>query len=339
MNFGFNALLLLANSAIANGAVKSPRIGDLQTAFDLFEANLNVDALIETFKMGKPDLTPVCEDVVNNYVYCVSIPDEIDDSAFLVHPLVPAGTTLGQLAGTPDYDLAEGFFSAFRSLVNDDSCDENEGLVTYKWLSATDFTTPVMVTSLVKEFMSPVGFPENVDITVWNTFSDTHSTGGAEVVYDTRTSPPVGGDEFPLFPMNFPPMEGGFYDIDVGPDTITYRLRDNRSASNILFPDGTFDRYYFIMAAEVAEVSIVSSSNIVATAEIVAPDTVVSTIDAFGTGLVFPSTLGNNVIKVQIIGGTDLTEIGQEMILSYSLALDEERFGCASGPLMEEMLM
>ena len=135
-----------------------------------------------------------------------------------------------------------------------------------------------------------------------------------------------------------PPLEGGFYDIDITANKIVYTLIDNRSATNLLFPDGTFDRYYITMPAMVTSVSLVSSDSIVATVEVLEEGTSEMAIDVFGTGLVFPESFGGSTIKVQIIGGTDLTELGQEIVIEYTLDGPTEMMVCGSGPLTEEMV-
>ena len=74
---------------------------------------------------------------------CITLPDDIDETQFFVHPLVPGGVTLGDLKGTPDYDLGMGFIQAFRDAAF--GCDDTEtfSMVSYPWLSSEDFTTPV----------------------------------------------------------------------------------------------------------------------------------------------------------------------------------------------------
>jgi len=78
-------------------------------------------------------------------VSCISVEDDIDETTFLVHPLVPSGTKLKELAGTPDYDLGKGKVEAFIDAVSVRDCVEsgNIGVATYPWLSETDSTSPV----------------------------------------------------------------------------------------------------------------------------------------------------------------------------------------------------
>ena len=68
--------------------------------------------------------------------------EDIDDTTFIDHPLVPPGTTLGSLKGTPDYEMGKGLITAFTEATNCSS-DSNFGLATYDWLSASDSATPV----------------------------------------------------------------------------------------------------------------------------------------------------------------------------------------------------
>lgn len=78
-------------------------------------------------------------------ITCVSAPDDIDETTFLVSPTVPAGTQLKDLMDTPDYDLGIGLIEAFTKSVTSSDCDEagDYGLATYEWLSGADFETPV----------------------------------------------------------------------------------------------------------------------------------------------------------------------------------------------------
>ena len=73
----------------------------------------------------------------------MTIPDDIDDTEFLVHPVAPAGVTLGMLKGTPDYEMGKRMIQAFHDALND--CDKpgKYGLAKYPWLSDKDHVTKV----------------------------------------------------------------------------------------------------------------------------------------------------------------------------------------------------
>jgi len=318
-----------------NAALCRGQTDTFQQAFEVLRARDNVEGAIAALSSGSGDVQPPCAHPTGNYAHCITVPDDIDETQFIAHPVVPADLTLGDLSGTPDYDLALGMISAMRDATED--CDSTIAMVTYPWLSEEDGTTPVTVGAVAKSFEAVAGFGDDL-IMIWNTFSDDHATGGAQVVYDYSDSIANDELEFPGFPMNMPPMEGGFYDIDVAADSITYTLVDNRSATNILFPEGTFDRYYIIMPAPVESVEVVSSDSIVVEVDILEDGTEVETVDFFGTGLEFPESFGDNVIRVQIVGGTDLTELGQEIVLSYTLDQEMATFICASGPISEDPL-
>jgi len=63
------------------------------------------------------------------------------------------------LKGTSDYDLATGFAEGVIKAVAKPGCADTGkyALATYPWLDSDTFTSPVMVTSLVKDFMDPDG--------------------------------------------------------------------------------------------------------------------------------------------------------------------------------------
>ena len=87
----------------------------------------------------------LCSSIEYIDVGCFTAEDDIDDTTFVLHPVVPVGTTIGSLKGTDSYDPAVAMVEAMTKSVTPKGCDEtgNVGLATYKWLSSTDFTTPV----------------------------------------------------------------------------------------------------------------------------------------------------------------------------------------------------
>ena len=75
-------------------------------------------------------------------VQCITVPEDIDETEFIVHPVVDFGLKLGSLKGTPDYEMGKGMVTAFLDAVD---CDDigSLGMATYQWLSEIDYTTPV----------------------------------------------------------------------------------------------------------------------------------------------------------------------------------------------------
>jgi len=308
----------------------------MQAAKDVMDASDNLDKAVAAMMEETESIQPKCAHPTDNYVKCISYPDDVENTNILKHPVIPRKTALAELKGTPDYDMALGMITAFREASEGCKEDTKFTLATYPWLSKEDFSSPVMVQSLVTNFVRGIEL-RGAQVSLWNTFSDDHATGGAQVVYDYGTAATGRDLEFPDFPMNMPPMEGGFYDIDFGQARITYTLKDNRSATNIVFPEGTFDRYYFVLPAKAISVQIEETDKIVAKVSVLEPNTAVETVDAFGTGLVFPEKFGNNIILVEIVGGTDLSELGQQLIITYTMQ-DHETIICGSNPLSESAL-
>ena len=78
-------------------------------------------------------------------IKCMSIPDNLDDTTFLVHPVAPAGLQLGELKGTADYDMAKEMIISFRDSLS--MCNDRGkfGLAKYPWLDATDHKTMVCI--------------------------------------------------------------------------------------------------------------------------------------------------------------------------------------------------
>merc|ERR1719203_1503734 len=159
----------------------------------------------------------------------------------------------------------------------------------------------------------------SMDVNIWNIFTDSEITQGASIIYDFRPGVLADDVEFPLFPMNPPPQEGGFYHIDLTLSTITYTLMDNTGATDVVIPEGRTDAYYLFMPSAVKSVEVVSSDNIIVTATIAEAGASPTIIDMFGSGLVFPETLGDNVIYIEIQVGTDLSELAQQIKINYSL--------------------
>jgi len=144
---------------VATGPLNEPLEGveeeediSMVDSFKMMKAAESLETAIADFESGTEQ--PVCSHPTKDYIFCVSVPEDIDEVAFHVHPLVPVGTKLADLKGTSDYDLGKGMVEAVVDAVTIPDCDAtgNYGLATYGWLHSDDYTTAVMATSLVKDF-------------------------------------------------------------------------------------------------------------------------------------------------------------------------------------------
>jgi len=318
------------------------------SAFETMRGFTNVDNAITALQSGEA-AQPSCPHMTDNYVMCITLEMSNDKTVFVAHPLIPEGTTLGSLKGTPDYQMGDSLVQSFKDALN---CEEagSYAMATYPWLSQIDFVTPVMATSVVKSFTvenretmfacgsGPIheeamtaGTEALSDVSIWNTYQDPDATMGNQIIYAYSETTVSNEVEFPLFPPNPPgTTPGGFYDIDITPNpdsplkgTITWTLKDNTGASHIVFPDGSGDRYYLIMDKfifpPIKSAVIVGENNL--NTKVTVPsyeDTQV--IDMFRTGLPFPSLIQNNVIVMEVLPGSDLTELGQVIQVEYEFA-------------------
>ena len=83
----------------------------------------------------------------------MTIPLDIDETTFVAHPMITAGTKLKDMKGTSDYDMALGMITSFRETVAPDDCDEvgNAGLASYEWSSINDATAPVSISQFLHQ--------------------------------------------------------------------------------------------------------------------------------------------------------------------------------------------
>jgi len=173
--------------------------------------------------------------------------------------------------------------------------------------------------------------PVEPDVTIFNTFQEQDKTGGLETIYAYSEATISDGNEFSLFPQNPPGTpEGGFYNIDVSPDsmdamkgTITWTLKDNLGAGHLVLPEGSFDRYYItFLDKSIASASITSSTNLNPKVSVPCYEEKNEIQDFFQTNLTFPPILGSNVVLLEVQPGGNMTELEQVIVVEYSL-LDE----------------
>jgi len=163
-------------------------------------------------------------------------------------------------------------------------------------------------------------------VSVWNTFAKEGLPGEQywDVDYDLVINTRGIGATLYDFPSRPPqedgtPRDGGFYDVTIDDSTITFKLKTNDGASDILFPAQSFDRYYFVFPEDLGVTSGVATK----TANY---QVTVSTVDA-GTDVAWgsilnpsaekPAKLSKGALKVEFGPGSDLTEIGQEIVITY----------------------
>ncbi len=151
-------------------------------------------------------------------------------------------------------------------------------------------------------------------VSVYNSFEDATLTGGQQAFYGASGPVSITDEvEFPEF-INF-------YDIDVTDSGLTMTLFNNSDAADLLLPDGRFDRYYFALEGDLSNVSISGGSPGLTANASVTPLPAGYTIplaDLFGTGYPLPITLPNGGFVLELAGGTDLTELGQTISVSFS---------------------
>jgi len=159
---------------------------------------------------------------------------------------------------------------------------------------------------------------------VWNTFEDSIISGGVEALFQ-YVGPTFISDEveFPLFPKFFPPMKGdpsdGMYDIDITENSIDFTLIDGSGGTDIVIPEGRFDRYYFDLDFAIEKASVMSSNDINVELTVVPPGGLTDgPIDLFGLGLETPKFIHGGLI-LSIEAGSDLTESGQGISIDYTL--------------------
>lgn len=169
----------------------------------------------------------------------------------------------------------------------------------------------------------------NAHVGIWNTYESADI--GGETVYSYSEANVTDGVEFSLFPPNPPGKpEGGFYDIDITPDsmdpskgTITMTLKQNVGASHLIFNPGEYDRYYLFMDAmiESAVATSVADYNLGVSVPKYEKRTL---MDMFGTGLVFPETLDDSYIVLEVMADSNLTTLDQVLTVEYVIdAMDD----------------
>ena len=154
-------------------------------------------------------------------------------------------------------------------------------------------------------------------VSVYNSFEDAVLTGGDQGFFGAA-GPEVISQEILEFP-NFI----GFYDIDLTECGAKMTLVDNSGATDLLLPEGRFDRYYFALEEEISDVTIIGGSaglTINASVMPLPAGYSVPVEDLFGTGYPLPIILPNGGFMLQLGGGTDLTELGQTISIGFGCA-------------------
>ena len=143
-------------------------------------------------------------------------------------------------------------------------------------------------------------------VTVTNTFEDAAITG-VQTVFGLSDPTTVvdPGVELPNFI--------GFYDIDFSDDGFTMTLVDNSEATDLVIPEGRFDRYYIQFDSDIVtsvQLDGLDELNAFAEVEILEPGFELDAIDLFDTGIPVSQTFENGGILIEFGPGTDLTNLG-----------------------------
>ena len=177
---------------------------------------------------------------------------------------------------------------------------------------------------ILEVMVKPIEFEvDENEVIAFNGYRNSNKTGGVMTVYYKASATIGDGLEFELFPPNPPGKpEGGFYDIDISQSkeggTISFTLKDNRGASNPVFDAGEYDKYFFFFPETIESVEVVEAGSFKLRTYV--PEYMeMSTVDLFGTGLEFPSVLGNNVVVIDLQVGTDLNTIGGTFSVEYKM--------------------
>ena len=180
---------------------------------------------------------------------------------------------------------------------------------------------------IVEIFLEPIQFkPQKGEVILFNAYQDTNRTGGKLTAYQKDSSQITNEIEFVQFPRNPPEKleRGWFYDIDMEKDedsmhgNITFTLKNNQNASNLVLQNGEYDRYYFFFEDTIKYASVVNNTS----TEIHAYAGVrkfekVSMTDMFDTGLAFPQNISTNVIHFSILPRSNLSTLEQVITIHY----------------------
>jgi hypothetical protein len=161
-----------------------------------------------------------------------------------------------------------------------------------------------------------VDFATAVNVTVWNTFTNTSS--GGEYLIDSAGPAIImdGGLEFPLFPY------GSMYDIDVTSHSISMILRNNTVAPTLLFTKGVSDHYYFDLGREVLiamldETDSGAELHPFVNVSIIPPGTTFMVASNTDTNTNVPIAILNGGILIELGEGTNITQHGVSLKLEY----------------------
>eukprot|EP00179_Madagascaria_erythrocladioides_P021383 CAMPEP_0198336492 /NCGR_PEP_ID=MMETSP1450-20131203/21019_1 /TAXON_ID=753684 ORGANISM="Madagascaria erythrocladiodes, Strain CCMP3234" /NCGR_SAMPLE_ID=MMETSP1450 /ASSEMBLY_ACC=CAM_ASM_001115 /LENGTH=382 /DNA_ID=CAMNT_0044041231 /DNA_START=178 /DNA_END=1326 /DNA_ORIENTATION=+ len=155
-------------------------------------------------------------------------------------------------------------------------------------------------------------------VTVTNTFEDSQITSGVQTLFGTQESAVIDSDE-----IEFPDFIG-FYSIDFLANGFTMTLFDNSQATDLVLPEGRFDRYYFALGSDEYEFTEASLTNGPALNEhaiinVLPPGYELEVEDQFETGIEVP-TFPYGGLMMQFGPGTDLSELGAKAECEFSVA-------------------
>lgn len=151
-------------------------------------------------------------------------------------------------------------------------------------------------------------------VTVANTFEDATITGGLEAIYGLSDPTAVSDPEVEL------PNFINFYNMDFSANTLTMTLVNNSDAADLVLPDARYDRYYIGFASNsVASATLDGSAelNEFANVTVLPAEYSLEATDAFSTGITLPVDFAQGGLRVELGGGTDLTNTGVKVKVTF----------------------
>ena len=150
-------------------------------------------------------------------------------------------------------------------------------------------------------------------MTTVNVFEDSVITGGAQTLFGAE-GPVIITDDVEL------PDFIGFYDIDFSDDSLSLTLVDNSGATDLVLPEGRFDRYYIEFDGSTitsASLNGLEELNEFANVEVLESGFILEPADLFGTGIQVPIEFEDGGLLVEFGEGTDLTNLGVSANINF----------------------